>query len=261
MNRDAGVEIVDASTADNSQAETPVVNQDASPTAADSPRSIADLAVKTELKGKVAKIDLAGAKVDIGLGQLAFLHISQLSTKRVNNVTDVVKEGDEITAYVLDIDKKDGRISLTLIKPPALTWSELKGKLNQVVSGTVVRLEKFGAFVDIGAERPGLVHVSELADEYVGSPETVVKVGDPVEAKIIGIDINKKQIDLSIKAVNQVLVVEEEEDEDEQLTAMALALRKAMGSDRSDKKRRDKKDRASAVQDEIINRTLTHRKK
>lgn len=266
MNSDAGVDVVNDSAAENPQDESPVAVQTASPSVdaspADnlSPHSIADLTVKMEVKGKVVKTDLAGAIVDLGLAQTGFLHISQLSTKRVNNVTDVVKEGDEVTAYVLEVDTKRNRVSLTLIKPPALTWPELKAKVGQLVQGTVVRLEKFGAFVDIGAERPGLVHVSELTDEYISSPEAVVSVGDEVEAKIIGIDPQKKQIDLSMKSASQVVEIEEE-DEEEQLTAMALALRKAMGGADREKKRRNKRDRASEVQSDIIARTLTTRKK
>ncbi len=233
--------------------------------ATSSPSRIADLSPKMALQGKVAKVELAGALVEIGVERPGFLHISQLSSnKRVNNVTDVLNEGDEVTVYVLDVDKKKDRISLTLIEPPAFLWSELRGMVNQIVKGTVVRLEKFGAFVDIGAERPGLIHVSELSEEYVGSPESVVSQGQEVEAKIIGVDIQKKQVDLSIKALTASTIIEEEEDEEDEneaLTAMAFALRKAMANADGSKKGRKKKGKGKGAQADILARTLATQKK
>lgn len=232
----------------------------------ESPKSIAELAPKMALPGKILKTDLAGAIVDVGLERPGFLHISQLSgNKRVNNVTDVVKEGDEVTVYVLDVNKEKGRISLTLVKPPAYLWSELEGMVNETITGEVVRLEKFGAFVDFGAERPGLIHVSELSDEYVSSPEAELSVGEEIEARIIGVDARKKQIDLSRKAAlaTEVYVEDDEEDEaSEEMTAMAIALRKAM-ADSSDKgKKRRKKSRGpSDEQSNILARTLQTQQK
>lgn len=224
----------------------------ATPTA--TPRSIADLTLDMEVKGKVAKVELAGAFIDLGLERPGFLHISQLSTERVNNVTDVVKEGDDITAYIQDI--RNGRISLTLIKPPQFSWRKLEQMVGETVYGKIVRLEKFGAFVDIGAERPGLIHVSELSDEYVGSPEAVVSTGDTVEARIIGVDANKRQIDLSMKSAVVEVAHEAEEDNDD-LTAMAFALRRAMEqSDKDDKRRRRDKKNRDDRQGDILSRTL-----
>lgn len=225
------------------------------------PSSIADLAPKMELKGKIVKIDLAGAFVDLGIEQPGFLHISQLSTKRVNNVTDEVNVGDEVTVYVLEVDKERGRISLTRIKPPAFLWNELQGMVNQVLPGKVVRVEKFGAFVDIGAERPGLVHVSELSDEYVGSPESVVEEGQDVEVRIIGIDTRKKQIDLSMKAVAAPVYEETEDEESDELTAMEIAWRRAQENAAKSRKRRKGKDKRSAQQSDILARTLQMQQK
>ncbi len=191
--------------------------------------SIVDLSVKQAVTGVVAKVTLAGAIIELGPKLQGFLHISQLSDKRVKNVTDVVKEGDKVTAYVLDIDASKQRVVLTLIKPPALMWSELQAMVNQTVTGKVVRLEKFGAFIDIGAERPGLIHVSELSDDYITSPEDKVSVGDEIEARIIGVDLKKRQVDLSVKALTTKVVIEQDEDEDESsMTAMEIAMRRAM---------------------------------
>ena len=104
-----------------------------------------------------------------------------------------------------------------------------------VVKGSVVRLEKFGAFIEIGAERPGLAHISELTHDYVRSPEDAVKVGEEVEAKVIDFNRRKKQIKLSLKAMQEPPVEETYEDEDaepqETLTAMEIAYRRALGDE------------------------------
>ena len=86
-----------------------------------------------------------------------------------------------------------------MIKPLALEWREIKKDM--VVKGTVTKLEKFGAFVEIGAERPGLVHISEMAHSYVRQPSDVLKEGDEVEAQVLEVNKRKKQIKLSMKAL------------------------------------------------------------
>ncbi|MBZ0305158.1 MAG: S1 RNA-binding domain-containing protein [Anaerolineae bacterium] len=219
---------------------------------------------KMEVKGVVRRIELQGAIIDLGLKTPGLLHISQLSTKTVKNVSDVLKENEAITAYVLDVDKKSGRVDLTLIKPPAVTWDELKADQNY--HGTVVRLESFGAFVDIGAERPGLVHVSELTTGYVSNPSDVVKVGDELEVKVIGVNRRKKQIDLSVKALEMQTAKQEtavSEEVEDMPTAMEVALRRALeGADmlptkEQSRKKKNKRDRHNRYdQDDIIARTL-----
>ncbi|MDX2137663.1 MAG: S1 RNA-binding domain-containing protein [Chloroflexota bacterium] len=197
------------------------------------PRSIDELAVGMEIVGKVKRIELYGAFVDIGVGKDGLLHISQLGKPDVRNVEDVVKAGETLTVYVMKIDKEQGRIALSVSKPLGMPWEALRIGLE--VTGTVIKLEAFGAFVDFGAERPGMVHVSELANGYVKSPEDVVKVGDSVTAQIIKLDRKKKRIDLSVKALTEreekaaAKAVREEQMQDEKLpTAMELALRRAM---------------------------------
>src|ERR1051325_7825334 len=159
--------------------------------------SIPTLEPKTKLSGKVLKTTLAGALVDVGQNIPGVIHISQLSENAVNKVEDVVKEGQVVDVWVRRV-KKD-RIELTMIEPLALEWKEIEPEM--VVKGKVVRLEPYGAFVDIGAERPGMVHVSELAHGYVKTPSEIVKEGDEVEAKVIDVDRKKKQIKLSMKAL------------------------------------------------------------
>lgn len=221
--------------------------------------SFADLKPKMKLAGKVSDVKLYGAFVDIGIDRPALLHISQIRQKRVRNVADYLQVGQEIEVWVTTSNEENGRIELTMVEPPALSWDDMR--INDVVSGEIVRLENFGAFVNIGAERPGLIHVSELANEFVSSPEDVVKVGETIEARIINVDSRKKQVDLSLRAMEET-VVEVEEDAEEVLTAMALALQEAMQSPdkkqrKKDKQRKKKRNRYEE-QDDIIERTLRH---
>ena len=160
---------------------------------------------KTKMNGKVLKTTLAGALIDIGQSLPGVLHISQISETPVNKVEDVLKEGQEVTVWVKRV-RKD-RVELTMVEPLAYDWKELKADM--VVKGKVTRLETYGAFVDFGAERPGLIHVSELAHGYVKTAGDVVKPGDEVEAKVLDVDRRKRQIRLSIKALQEATVEEE----------------------------------------------------
>jgi small subunit ribosomal protein S1 len=213
------------------------------------PSSISEIKPKMHFKGKVVKTALAGALVDIGLDAPGMVHISQLQKEPVNRVEEVIQEGQEVDVWVRRVSPKKGRIELTMIEPLGLEWNEIKKDL--VMTGTITRLEKFGAFVDIGAERPGLVHISEMTHDYVRTPGEVVKEGDKVEVKVLDVNKQKKQIKLSMKAlldkpedvVKAVLnrpekkEVKEKEREPEAVveekempvpTAMEMALREAM---------------------------------
>lgn len=227
------------------------------------PQSLSDLAPKMELKGTVKRIELYGAFVDIGVGQDALLHISQLGQPNVRNVEDVVKAGDEITVFVVKVDAAAGRVALSLVKPADFTWDDLQE--GQMVKGKVVRIETYGAFVDIGAPRPAMIHVSELSDNYVGSPSDVVKMGEEIEARVIKINRKKQQIDMSMKtAVEPVeTVMQSDEPEEEIPTAFAVALRQAMdneekraGRDRRENRDRDRRDKINREREDIISRTL-----
>ena len=151
---------------------------------------------KAHLTGKVIKTTIAGAILDIGQKVPGVVHISQLKKDPVNRVEDVVQVGQTVDVWVRRV--RDDRVELTMVEPLGLEWREMTAGL--LVKGKVERLETYGAFVDIGAERPGLVHVSEMSHDYVKNPAEVLKVGDEVEAKILDVDRRKKQIRLSIKA-------------------------------------------------------------
>lgn len=181
---------------------------------------------KAQYTGKVVMTSLAGAIVDIGVERPAILHVSQIippeDGQPIKNVGDVLQEGQEINVWVRRI--RDDRIELTMIKPLDLEWREIKK--NMVVKGKVVRLEGFGAFVDIGAERPGLIHISELAHGYVRTPADVVKEEDEVEAMVIDVNRKKKQIKLSLKALQPEPVIEQPERTQEPLPKREKSARR-----------------------------------
>jgi small subunit ribosomal protein S1 len=166
---------------------------------------------KMHFTGTVVKTGLAGAIIDIGVGRPAVIHISQIvidgpDQQPIKRVEDVLKVGQQMDVWVKKV--KDNRVELTMIKPLDMEWRDIKKGMT--VKGQVIRLEKFGAFVEIGAERPGLIHISEMAHGYVRQPSDVVNEGDEVEAQVIDVNRKKKQIKLSIKALQPEPVKEEE---------------------------------------------------
>jgi ribosomal protein S1 len=225
------------------------------------PKRLEDLQRKQKLTGKVKKVELFGAFVDVGVGRDGLVHISALSKRPVNKVEDVVKEGDEVTVWVRRVDTQAGRIDLTMVEPTALDWDDIKP--GAVMTGKVVKIEKFGAFVELGAERPGLIHISELATYRVEEVTEIVKLNQEVEVKVLAVDPRKKQIKLSIKALD-VFEPEPDEAEEAPLTAMQIAMQKAQaqrGSSRdADRRNRDKQHQRDA-QEDILSRTLASKRK
>jgi ribosomal protein S1 len=243
--------------------------------------STATLEPKTKLSGKILKTTLAGALVEVGQSIPGVIHISQLSKDPVNKVEDVIKEGQTVDVWVRRV-KKD-RIELTMIEPLGLEWKEIEPDM--VVKGKVVRLEPYGAFVDIGAERPGMVHVSELAHGYVKTPNEIVKEGDEVEAKVLDVNRKKKQIKLSMKALEPEIeefkpakkepkkgnkrgpkkemaeVPAEQEEKEAELTAMQIAWQEALHKANADKsyKVKRQKSNVSQEQEELLERTMKKR--
>jgi small subunit ribosomal protein S1 len=223
------------------------------------PTSIHDLKRKMRLQGVVNRVELFGAFIDVGVGTDGLVHISQLSSRRVNRVSEVVKEGDTVTVWVLSVEPDRKRINLTMIEPPAVDWDDLRA--GQVFTGTVKRLERFGAFVDIGATRDGLVHVSEITSDYIQDPKQYVKPGDEVQVKVLKVDHRRRRIELSMKELEEHLAdAEDEEELEEAPTAMEVAWRQARGEHpSSQKKQRRKRSRQRRNQDEIFSRTLSLR--
>lgn len=229
---------------------------------AEAPRRLADLKPALKLEGRVTKIELFGAFIDVGVERDGLVHISRLKQGSVFRVDDVLEEGQEVEVWVHSVDANAGRLELTMIRPVLLKWKEIKeGKR---LKGRVVRLENFGAFVEIGAERPGLIHVSEMSSEYVSNPADIVRVGDEVEVVVVEVDRKKRQIRLSMKEAFLEFEADEEEVEEETPTAMEFALRQALeGTDQEDAEPESTPVEAAGSNqqelEDILERTLKHR--
>jgi len=204
------------------------------------------------LRGKVTKVGISGAFVNIGLSQDGWVHISQLSKDPVNKVTEVVEEGSEVTVWVKKVDRKREHINLTMVEPPKRTFRDLKPGL--IIEGKVTRLAPFGAFVDIGVGHDGLVHISELAPGYVEDPAEIVSVGEEVEVKVLNVNRRRHQIELGMRDIPL------EVDEEEPLpTTMELAIKEAFHQQRDNRSKKAKggqKRSPRSEQNDIITRTL-----
>jgi ribosomal protein S1 len=233
-----------------------------------SPTSISDLKPKMKVTGKVTRLELYGAFIDLGVDVNAILHISKIDEK-VNRISDAFKVGDEVSVWIEEVDPERGQVTVTMLEPLAVEWSDLQD--GQVYTGTVTRLEKFGAFVNIGAEKEGLIHVSELSHGFVKHPSEEVKVDDEVQVKVLGFSKRKRRIDLSRKALleapeGEITIAEieeiEPEEEDDMPTAMEIALRRAMGKESGGgasskaSRKRAQREKLRAAQEDLLSRTL-----
>ena len=153
-------------------------------------------------KGTVSSIVNFGAFVDLG-GVDGLVHVSELSWKHVDHPSEVVAVGQEVEVEVLDVDLERERVSLSLKATQEDPWKEFERryKAGEVISGQVTKLVPFGAFVRVAQGIEGLVHISELSHEHVDTPESVLSVGDEVQAKVVDVDVSRRRVSLSMRQV------------------------------------------------------------
>jgi predicted RNA-binding protein with RPS1 domain len=161
-------------------------------------RSAETLEKGETLTGTVTSLTQYGAFVDIGADTEGLVHVSEMSNKRIGKPEDVVSVGDTITVWVKEVDAANGRVSLSM-RPRDMRSIDTLAKGEQL-TGTVTSVTKYGAFVDIGAETEGLVHVSELSDHRVDRPEDVVKAGDSVAVWVKEVDVPAGRVSLSMRS-------------------------------------------------------------
>lgn len=152
------------------------------------------------LPGKVERLTDFGAFVDVG-GIDGLIHISDISWRRIKHPSDVLTVGDEIEVKVLRANKEKNRISLglkQLTKKPFELFME-NNNVGDIVTGEVVNLLDFGAFVRLEEGVEGLVHVSQISYEHVEKPSDELNIGDKIQVKILDINPETKRIALSIK--------------------------------------------------------------
>ncbi len=155
-----------------------------------------------EFEGTVKSIASYGAFIDLGLVD-GLLHITELSWKRLKNPSEVVSVGDKIKVFVKSVDKENGKISLGHKTDDENPWNIFKSKYQEgdVCEVTVVGVTTFGAFAQIVPGVDGLIHISQIADQKIDSVANVLKVGQTLEVKIVGIDDEKKKVSLSARAL------------------------------------------------------------
>jgi small subunit ribosomal protein S1 len=152
--------------------------------------------------GKVKTIKDYGAFVDLG-GTDGFLHIGEMSWHRLKHPSELLTEGQTIDVKVLSLDREKKKISLGMKQLVQNPWTTAADRYpaNSTVSGTVTRIADFGAFVELEPGLEGLIHVSELDHKRVRHPSDVLKVHQVVTAQILDLDVERKRIGLSLKAL------------------------------------------------------------
>lgn len=170
-----------------------------------------------KISGKVVRTVKFGAFVDIG-GIEGLVHLNDLSWKRINNPSEVVKEGDEVEVFVLNVDRDRERVGLALKDIKEDPWEKVldNHKIGNIEEGKVVKLVEFGAFIELEDGLEGLLHISEICEERILKPEEVLKVGDKIKVKILDINKENKKISLSKKAVENKNSVEVEKYSDKE---------------------------------------------
>jgi len=157
------------------------------------------------VEGEVKRLADFGAFVEID-GVDGLLHVSEISWGRVNKPADVLKVGDKVNVYILDVDKDNRKLSLSMKKLIENPWNNIDQKylVGNTVMGTVVRFANFGAFVELEPGVDGLVHISQISEKRIAKPSDVLAIGESVKAKIIEVDKENKKIGLSIREVDEV---------------------------------------------------------
>ena len=161
--------------------------------------------IGTVIEGIVRNLTNYGAFVELEDGIDGLLHVADMSwTKKVIHPNEIVQKGDSVRAIVLNVDQDRKRIALGLKQLEEDPWGKdipEKYRVGMVVSGGVTKITNFGVFVELEENLEGLLHISELADQKIGSAEEVVNAGDKVSVKIIRVDPEARKIGLSLKEV------------------------------------------------------------
>jgi small subunit ribosomal protein S1 len=159
--------------------------------------------VGERITGTVTRLTDFGAFVELAPGIEGLIHVSEMSwVKKVRKPSDMLKAGDNVEAVILSISPAEKRISLGLKQALGDPWSEVPRKFPEgsSIEGPVTRIMAFGAFVQLEEGVEGLIHISEIVvDRRLNHPSDVLRVGEIVKAKVIGIDAEKRQIKLSMK--------------------------------------------------------------
>ncbi len=193
--------------------------------------------IGSRVKGKIRNMTPYGAFVELEEGIDGMIHVSDLSwTRKVNHPSEMLKKGDDVEAEVLEIDKANQRLSLSLKHMGDDPWKNIESryKIGDLVTGKVSKVASFGAFIQLADEIDGLVHISQISNDRVEKVKDVLKIGQEVSARVIKVDTTERRIGLSIKAADYTQEQLERETESyealkpgEELSSMEAAFDRA----------------------------------
>jgi small subunit ribosomal protein S1 len=166
--------------------------------------------------GKVRNLTDFGAFIELEPGVDGLLHISDMSwTRNVGHPSEILKKGQDLETQILNVDRENKRISLGLkqIQPDPWTTVAQRYPMGARVTGKVVRLTDFGAFVELEAGVDGLLHISQMANRPIGRPDEIVTVGDELALLVIRVDPHERRIGLSLKELAHAVEPPREVDE------------------------------------------------
>jgi small subunit ribosomal protein S1 len=151
--------------------------------------------------GSVTKLTDFGAFIKLEDGVEGLVHVSEIDWGHVNHPRDVLTEGDEVEVKILNADPEERRISLSIRELKDNPWRQFLDKfaLDEVIEGEITEIKDFGAFLRITDDVDGLIHVSEISDQRIATPADVLTIGDKVQARIIGINEEKRQVRLTMR--------------------------------------------------------------
>lgn len=158
----------------------------------------------TKATGEVKRLTDFGAFVDVN-GVDGLLHVSEISWGRIGKPSEILKVGDKIQVYILEIDKENKKLSLSIKKLSENPWinADVKYPVGSIVLGKVVRFAKFGAFIELEPGVDALVHISQISHKRIGTPAEELQIGQLVKAKIIEVNKDSKKIGLSIREAEE----------------------------------------------------------
>jgi small subunit ribosomal protein S1 len=169
----------------------------------------------TRVQGRVRNLTDFGAFIELEPGVDGLLHISDMSwTRNVGHPSEILRKGQELETQILNLDRENKRISLGLkqIQPDPWTTVAQRYPMGSRVTGKVVRLTDFGAFVELEAGVDGLLHISQMSNRPISRPDEVVNVGDELTLLVIRVDPNERRIGLSLKELAHAIEMTQVEE-------------------------------------------------
>ena len=162
--------------------------------------------IDTVVNGRVRNLTNYGAFIELEEGIDGLLHVSDISwTRKIGHPNEVLEKGQEVKCKVLSMDIERRRIALGIKQLDADPWTTdipERYKPGQKITGNVTKITNFGVFIGLEDGLEGLLHISEMSEGEVENPETLVKVGDEIEVKVLRVDTDDRKIGLSLKRVD-----------------------------------------------------------